>query len=186
MLPSGHFAAGYLVTTALIKIANANLSTSQVGVVTLVGTLSGIAPDIDLAYYFFRQKKGKLKKDENHRFYLTHAPLLWLLLSLGIYQFGGTEFWHMIGLSVWAGSWSHFVLDSIEFGVPWLWPMSKKLIALKRMSGSGNKSTEVIKSQWEFITKVYPTMVTSSLEILIIALALITFLTPHISASSLN
>ena len=186
MLPSGHFAAGYLATTILIKVANTNLSTSQVGLITLIGTLSAVAPDIDKFYYLYRMKKGKLKKDENHRFYLTHAPFLWLLLGLGIYSLGGNEFWQMVGLSIWIGSWSHFILDSIEFGVPWLWPLSKKLLALKKIPDPSSKETGIIKSEWEFITKIYPKMTTSFIEILIIAFALITFLTPHIGASNIG
>ena len=186
MLPSGHFAAGYLISTALVKMTEANLSVSQSNIVILVGILGAIAPDIDLIYYFIRKKKGKLRKDESHRFYLTHAPLLWLLLGLGIYSVGKNDFWQMIGLVVWIGSWSHFILDSIEFGVPWFWPLSKKLIALKKIPDIEIKNAGIIKSQWEFITKVYPRMMTSFVEVLIIAFALITFLTPHISASNLN
>ena len=185
MLPSGHFAAGYLVTLALIKIAEVNLSTSQINLITLVGTISAIAPDIDLVYYFIRKKKGKLKKDESHRFYVTHAPILWLILGLGIYFFNVDEFWKMIGLSVWIGSWSHFILDSIEFGIPWLWPISNKVFAFKKdIPETPDYGTKIIKSQWNFIINIYPKMITSFIEILIITLAIFTFLAPHLNASN--
>ncbi|MFA6463508.1 MAG: metal-dependent hydrolase [Candidatus Paceibacterota bacterium] len=187
MLPSGHFAAGYLVSTALVKMTDINLSISQVNVITIIGIFSAVAPDLDLVYYFIRKKKGKLNKNESHRFYVTHAPILWLILGLGIYFFGGTEFWQMVGLAVWIGSWSHFILDSIEFGIPWLWPISKKVFALKRdIPETADHGTKIIRSQWDFIINTYPKMITSFVEILIIAFAVITFLTPHISASSLN
>ncbi len=184
MLPSGHFAAGYLASTALIKIADTNLNSGQMNLIVLLGTFSAIAPDIDLIYYFIRKKQNKLKKNENHRFYPTHAPILWFVISLGIYLIGGNEFYRMVGLSVFIGSFSHFLLDSIEFGVPWLWPISKKLIAFRKMPDPSSKDQGIIRSQFEFITKTYPKMLTSFIEVLIIASALIIFLTPHLNAST--
>ncbi len=187
MLPSGHFAAGYLVSVALTKLADTSLTTSQINLITIVGTLVAVAPDIDLVYYFIRKKKGKLKKDESHRFYITHAPILWLILGLGIYFFNVDVFWKMIGLSIWIGSWSHFILDSIEFGIPWLWPISQKVFAFKKdIPETPDYGTQIIKSQWDFIINTYPKMITSFIEILIIAFALFTFLIPHLSAYNLN
>ncbi|MEI8337646.1 MAG: metal-dependent hydrolase [bacterium] len=187
MLPSGHFAAGYLVSLALIKIANANLNTNQVNLITVIGTLAAVAPDLDLVYYFIRKKKGKLKENESHRFYVTHAPILWLILGLGIYFVAQNDFYKMAGLAIWIGSWSHFVLDSIEFGVPWIWPISKKVFALKSdIPETPDYGTKIIRSQWNFIIKTYPKMITSFVEILIIAFALFTFLTPHLSAATFN
>ncbi len=176
MLPSGHLAAGYLVTTALLEIVNAHLTADQNSIVLFCGTISGALPDIDLAYYFFRGKIGKLNPNENHRLYITHAPILWLLLSAFFYALATTNFGRMLAASLFLGTWSHFALDSIEYGVPWLWPFYLERIAFKKeIINYHDTKAKFFKAHFYFATKTYPKMITFWIEVVIIIAALVLF-----------
>jgi membrane-bound metal-dependent hydrolase YbcI (DUF457 family) len=88
-----------------------------------LGVFFGFAPDLDFFYGFAKAKTWTATEQEfNHRRYLSHAPILWLLLGGFIYFIGPHPFWKEVGILLWIGSWTHFVLDSIESGVMWLWP----------------------------------------------------------------
>ena len=81
------------------------------------GTLLGDAPDIDVLFYFLKKKTTSPDKLSAHRTYITHAPVVWLLLGLSIFflssAFGLGSFWCILGLLVWLCPWSHFLCDSI-------------------------------------------------------------------------
>ena len=67
----------------------------------------------------------KAREVANHREYISHAPLLWLVAGLIVFFLAESEFNRTVGLMIWLSSWSHFILDS-EWGIRWLWPFSGK------------------------------------------------------------
>jgi len=131
MLPPGHIAAGFLTAKALLYFSHTGLSQPQQNQLLWWGAFFGFAPDLDTFYWFGKSKAFKIDPDQqNHRFFFTHAPVLWLIVGLAIYLIAGSPFWKTFGLLVWLCSWVHFLLDSIQYGVMWLWPAKKKVYCL--------------------------------------------------------
>jgi membrane-bound metal-dependent hydrolase YbcI (DUF457 family) len=177
MLPPGHIAAGYLTGYALLKFAKPALDSQQQTQLLWWSAFFGFAPDIDVFFVFFSTHSLLVAgdKDVNHRKYFSHAPVLWLLAGLLIYFFAPSTYLKYIGLLLWLASWSHFLLDSIEHGVMWLWPFSKKVFAIKNQ-GERTLIPEknFFKHSLQFL-KFYTTRVSFYLEVLIIAAALIIY-----------
>ena len=132
MLPPGHIAAGYLVGRAVLHLGHPDLSIEQERPLLMLGCFFAFAPDFDFFYVFFKEKGFIIKKgDINHRKLISHAPVLWLIAGLIIYGLSDDVFWQYFGLLLWLCSWSHFLMDSIQHGVMWLWPFTNRSFALK-------------------------------------------------------
>jgi len=178
MLPPGHIAAGFLTAKALLKVLHPQLSTVRQNQLLLWGMFFGFAPDLDYFYVFFREHAFTVKDmgRNNHRRFITHAPLLWLIAGLLIYFFSADVYYKFIGLLLWLGSWSHFMLDSIEDGVMWLWPISLKRYALKFPSIIKVDNNNFFGYWWKFIGQYIKSRVTFYFEVLIIITAAAVFL----------
>jgi len=179
MLPTGHVAAGFLTAYAVIKIAKPDLDPGQINQLLLVGTFFGFAPDLDEFWFFLKNRNwlvAPVKVIKYHRHFWSHAPVVWLLAGMLVIVIAQNIWWQLVGLILWLAAWSHFVLDSIEYGIMWLWPASGKLYALK---GAGRKpfiteEKNFFKHSFLFL-KFYTTRVSFYLEVLIIILFLIVF-----------
>lgn len=132
MLLPGHIAAGYLATKTILSFASPELSAAQTSLLTLIGTLAGAAPDLDLAFYFFSFRSFELRLDKSHREYISHAPLLYFFVALLVALIGGTPFAYALGAVFLGGAVSHFALDTIAGHIMWLWPFSRKRYGLVR------------------------------------------------------
>lgn len=131
MLPPGHFSAGYLLADAIVRVVHPSLSQSQLHWVLFSGAFFGFAPDLDMFYAFWKEKGfHQTALNFNHRQFISHTPIVWLGFGLLTMLVGGTQFWHYIGLMVWLGAWSHFLLDSTDYGIRWLYPFSAKFFSL--------------------------------------------------------
>jgi hypothetical protein len=132
MLPPGHIAAGYLTAYALIKITGYNLTPTQIDQLLLMGAVIGFIPDLDIFTAFAKIRGFRIELDKaDHRHYLTHAPILWLAAGLLILFLSVDPFLKTFGLLVWLASWSHFFMDTLQYGIMWFWPFSKRLFAFK-------------------------------------------------------
>jgi membrane-bound metal-dependent hydrolase YbcI (DUF457 family) len=67
----------------------------------------------------------------NHRNFQSHAPVIWLLAGLLVFFLARGPYWKAVGLLLWLASWSHFLLDTIEYGIMWGWPLSSRIVALR-------------------------------------------------------
>lgn len=176
MLPTGHVAAGYLTGVALLKLSNPALPPEQMTQLLWWAIFFGFAPDIDVFYFFIKNKTmlvgGKEANQDIHRKYGSHAPIWWLVSGLLIFFLSPSVYWKFVGLLLWLGSWSHFLLDSIEYGITWLSPFNKKLYAIK------NREYKMVLEERNFIKhvfkylKLYSTRLTFYLEVIIIISAL--------------
>jgi hypothetical protein len=175
MLPPGHIAAGYLTGLALLKITRPALGPAQTNSLLVWAAFFGFAPDLDAFYFFFKNRTFLVGKEiganKNHRFYWSHAPVLWLLAGLAVYFLANNTYIKFVGLLLWLGSWSHFLLDSVEYGIMWLWPFSTKIYALKNLDIIPIPESGFINHTWKFL-KIYSARISFYLEILIIILAL--------------
>lgn len=161
----------------VLFLSPAVFSPSEMTALIAIGTLAGEAPDVDLLFFYFNQKYGHAsKKKESHRSYTTHAPAFWLLVSLFIVGAGSladSGFTVMLGWLILAGTWSHFLLDSIEYGIRWLWPFSNRRLCLRQVV---EVEIDAPKGTLRFyrkeLTAVYFKNVTFYLEIAIVLAAL--------------
>jgi len=180
MVLPGHLAGGYLFTTGLLSLSPVVFSTQEATALLIIGTILGEAPDIDLFRYYFQNKPGHHTKVSNHREYLTHAPFLWFGLGMLVAALGllfSSAFVITLGFVIWTASWSHFLFDSIEIGVPWLWPFSRRFYALKQLrivNVAGQKGT--FSFYWKIIIRQYVKQWTFYAEIIVVAVAMWVFL----------
>jgi len=178
MLPPGHIGFGYIVTEALLKFTHPELTHDQSNQLLLWGMFWAFAPDLDFFYAFVKEKALVVKdwKYNNHRDFVSHAPVLWLLAGLAVYFLSHDAYIKLVGLLIWLGSWSHFLMDSIEDGVMWLWPLSQKKFALRQVESMSVNKPE-FWGYWVEFVKVYCTKkrVVFYLEVLVIISALIIY-----------
>ncbi|MDX9955063.1 MAG: metal-dependent hydrolase [Anaerolineae bacterium] len=123
MTQGGHIGASLVLACAIEHLAFR--STPGPGIL-VVGALLGNLPDFDaLAAPFLGHRLGQ-RRLHHHRF-VTHTPLLYLLLSLFIALFSPE--W---ALRVGVLTLFHLVLDSwhTDDGVMWLWPLNKRQFSL--------------------------------------------------------
>lgn len=178
MLPPGHSAIGYLVGFSVAKICFPELPLEQQYLLLGVGIVAGNLPDLDFFYSFAKNKSftnpnGKI----NHRQFITHTPIFWIIVSLLLWVSLPTELGKAITTVIFFGTISHLVLDSLQYGIKWLWPISKKLYAVRDTNIDKAATTEKTfwKSWTEFVFKYFKHFHFSlSFEALIVITALIT------------
>jgi hypothetical protein len=177
MLPPGHVAAGYLTAVVAVKIFHPNFDQHQINSLLFWGMFWGFCPDLDVFYSFYKIRGFTSdSKKADHRKFISHAPLLWLFVGIVLYFLMSNPFWKFNIILMVAGTWSHLLLDSIEYGIPWLWPFSHKLYAL--INPGQQTFTALEKSffkHWISFVKFYITRPTFYLEIIVIMTALIIF-----------
>ncbi len=184
MVLPGHLAGGYLAARGLIAVFHPGFSSTEIDALLIIGTLAGELPDIDLAKLYFDHKFAKPGRTNDHRVYITHAPLFWLLISAIVAAIGwacGSLFIEWIGLFILSGSWIHLLIDSLEYGVMWLWPFSKKLFALKKEVPVEDIAARPGSPMYHalYIAKVYMKTVSFWAEIVITATALYVLISVH-------
>lgn len=179
MMPPGHAAAGYLSAALAIKISHLPLSGAETNALLAWGVFFGVIPDIDLVPFFITRRSFRLKADDSHRKYITHAPLAWLIASLAVFFLAASPFYKAFGLVMLFSSWSHFIGDGIEHGIMWLWPFSKDLLPLKKSVPDETRfaGEKLPRYYWSLLTKMYAKSATVWLEVIIIAAAIIYYIT---------
>lgn len=182
MLPTGHVAAGFLTAKALLHFINpgTSLSGSEMNQFLWWGMFFGFAPDLDVFYFFIKNKtllvSGNAAQKDTHRKYLSHAPMLWIIPGLLIFFFAPSVYWKYVGLLLWLGSWSHFLLDSVDYGIMWLWPFSSRVYAFKDREVKFQVTEQTFLAHSISHLKIYSTKLSFYLEVLIIICAFIIFI----------
>ncbi len=176
MLPTGHVAAGYMTAYALIRVTNPHLPPEQLDQLLWWGMFFGFAPDIDVFWFFIKTKGLLVSPNVNisHRFYISHAPIVWLVAGVTVAAFSASEYWRSVGLLMWLGTWSHFLLDSIESGVMWLWP-KQKVYALWNVGKKFHIEEKRFFRHSLLFLKKYSTQPTFYAELVVLAAACIIY-----------
>lgn len=176
MLPPGHIAGGYLTSRLLQKFLPYSFTTRQKKQLSFLGALFGFMPDLDFFYAFYKTHSFTIDVHEiDHRLFLTHTPILWLAIGLSVFALTKKPFVKALGLLLWLGTWSHLILDSIEHGVRWLWPLNANLYALMHISERIERTGGFISFWWGVVEWYTTNSVTFYLEIIIIAFAFYIF-----------
>lgn len=171
MLPPGHVAAGYLVTEAILHFAKPDVSPAQLNHLLWWGVFFSFAPDLDNFVAFAKVHAWWYKPEVDstiHRKFYSHVPLLWLFAGLLIYLLASSTYVRYIGVLLWIGSWIHFILDSIDYGVMWLWPFNKEVWALRNRGVGGSIKANGFFDYWSRMVRAYMTRWTFYLEVVII------------------
>src|SRR3989344_9001017 len=108
MLPPGHAAGGYLLARLVLLFIPFLVDPAYL----LYSALFSIVPDLDYLAIFAKSKSLNLKATDagSHRHYLTHAPLVYVLVyTLWLLLFPQTAIFAHAFIT---GTWSHFFLDS--------------------------------------------------------------------------
>jgi membrane-bound metal-dependent hydrolase YbcI (DUF457 family) len=180
MLPPGHVAAGFMTSLAVLSIGKPNISPEQQLILLGLGTFFAFAPDLDMFMAFVEAKAFNFgKKNVIHRNYLTHVPMLWFLAGLTVYLGSESTFGQYLGLLIWFGSWSHFILDSIQpYGIRWLWPISKRFFAIRDAGVARQIKADGFIAYWWKMLQDYPKSapLTFYLELTAIFAGVLTFL----------
>ncbi len=178
MLPPGHIAGGYLTAVVVLKVLKPELSPSELNTLLFAGAFIGFAPDLDTFVVFWKERAARLSSKTHHRRYVSHVPLVWLIAGLGVFFLAQSQQIKMLGLLIWLCSWSHFVLDSLQYGIAWLWPFSKELYALRDVECElAVERRQPFFKYWISFVKEYWKVfrLTSVTEICIISLAVVVF-----------
>lgn len=130
MLPPGHIAAGLVTAVALNNTLQPAFSLKQYMMSLALGALFAFLPDLDMLYAFAKVRALKLSSKVDHRRFISHIPLLWLLLGIFFFIISNADEQRFVSVLLVVATWSHFLLDSIHGGIEWLWPISKKKYAL--------------------------------------------------------
>jgi inner membrane protein len=186
MVLPGHLAGGYIVTTAILKFipGTEQFSNNEIALLYIIGILSGEIPDIDLLFFYLSKKINKNSKKTTHREFYTHLPLFWLIISTLIIILGyviNSSFIILIAIILLGGTFSHLIFDSIEYGIRWLGPFSKKhfsLLKIKENFINDKKDITVgsIPYYWNYIKKSYIKNKTIYFEIIVVIIAITIYL----------
>jgi membrane-bound metal-dependent hydrolase YbcI (DUF457 family) len=172
MLPTGHIAAGFLTAKALLHFTHPELSSVQQTHLLWWGAFFSFAPDLDNFVAFAKVRAWWYKPGMDntiHRRFYSHLPVIWLIAGLLIYFFAQSPYFKMFGLVVWLGSWSHFLLDSIDiYGIMWLWPFSKEKWALKDRGDEKKIQGGSFFGYWLNYLKCYVTRWTFYVELVLL------------------
>ena len=181
MIFPGHIAGGYLAAKAVLAVAASHgvtFTPEQVTALLTISTIAGERPDIDILFFFLHHKYSRgSEKRENHRTFITHVPVFWLaiaLLIIGGGWIGDSQFTELFGLLILAGTWTHFFLDSFEYGIRWLWPFSDRRFAMRQIIEPDISAPQGTVAHYrELISKVWNKRLTYVLEVIVVVGAIV-------------
>ncbi|MDE2311631.1 MAG: metal-dependent hydrolase [Patescibacteria group bacterium] len=165
-----------MAAEVLLKSTKPDLSAEQLRLLVWWGVFFSFAPDLDNFAAFAKIHAWWYKPGMDntiHRKFLTHVPLLWLAAGLLIALAAPNTYVRYFGLMVWLGSWTHFALDSIDYGVMWLWPFNKKVWALRNRGIRPSVNGKNFFDYWWNFIKLYVKSWTFYAEVLILLITLI-------------
>jgi hypothetical protein len=123
-----------------------------------------------------KAKKMIIVKSINHREFITHAPLVYLLVfAIWYWLFPEAR---LFSWSFIIGTWSHFFIDTFGApvdGIPWLYPFSKKNFCINIDRDTEHTERPFI-NYWMTFVKQYIKLATAKLELLVIIIAFIVYL----------
>lgn len=186
MLPPGHIAGGYLVVYSLVKIFQPQFSQAEINQLFLYGMFFAFAPDLDMFFSFFRQRSFTIQRKHNHRKFYSHTPIAWFFIGCMVMLFSKNIFTVYVGLLVWLSSWSHFLFDSLQYGIMWLFPFSKRLFSIKDTGVELEISEKRFFSYWIAFVRNYTTRfrLTFWCEVGVISLAISLYLSTILTQTS--
>jgi membrane-bound metal-dependent hydrolase YbcI (DUF457 family) len=181
MILPGHLAAGYLTATAIVKIMKPEIDPAHLNYLIVLGTFFGMIPDLDAFWVFYKNKRFVFKDEAiDHRSFLSHVPLLWMIVCvvlIAVFSITDDEYMKYASVILTISVLSHFILDSIQVGIMWFWPFSKRKYALKDENANNIIHGKHFLGYWIKFVELYATKmsVTFWAEVALTVAGLITF-----------
>ncbi len=185
MVLPGHLAGGYIATSIILNFVSIPLTSADLSVIYTIGILSGEIPDIDLLLFYLEKNKNKNKTRQTHRDFITHIPMFWFVFCLTIFFIGflvTSKLIMLLSVVILAGTFSHFILDSLEYGIQWFKPFSKRrycLFEIKEMEDFEKRSQHdhvkigSLRFYWNYVTTIYIRQVSFYAEFLVVIIAIL-------------
>lgn len=128
----GHIPVGYFISRYLIKKFNQPLNKKWLG----LGISAALVPDLDYIYWIFSNSQNN-----THRGYITGYPLFYLALfivSLIGYLIIKKRWLKFTIVLVFINIFFHFCLDTVFYGIKWLYPIFNGYIGIYNVGGYGS------------------------------------------------
>jgi len=128
----GHLPVGYFATRFLIKKLGLPLNKIWLG----IGIFAAIIPDLDYIYWILSNSQAV-----THRGLVTTKPFLYLILLLifvTVYCFYKKSWLKMGIIIIFSNIFLHFLLDTVFYGIQWLYPLSDSYFGIYNVSGYGS------------------------------------------------
>lgn len=138
----GHLPVGYFINRYLIKKLKLPLNKVWLG----LGILAALLPDLDYAYWIFSNSQNN-----THRGYVTGYPLFYLtlfLLSVIIYSLIKKIWLKSAIIVIFINIFIHFVLDTVFYGIKWLYPLSGAYVGIYNVGGYGSGTGIQVPNYW--------------------------------------
>ena len=180
MLPTGHLAAGYLVTKFSLNALLPLFPQADQPKFLIAGAVAAVIADVDV--FVSIAKIGKFvssTKEVDHRKNVFHAPAFHFALAALGFIVGWLGRWsdlQLYAILYFIGFASHFILDSLSYGIMWLWPLKNRLFALHEAGVYHDIPTNSVREFWTKLAVFYFTRAEFYLELLLLALAAYFFL----------
>jgi hypothetical protein len=159
---AGHIGGSLAITVIVQQFAYGHKVTPKV---LGLGVLMGLIPDLDALLALVIGRWQPSNTQLLHHQYLTHTPLFYLLLALGLWTVTSFEFAVLFA----ALTLGHLFLDTwgTDDGIMWLWPASKRQIGVlaTHLHAGGAFG-------WSFYRRYLQTWQTSVPELLLLVMGL--------------
>lgn len=175
MLPTGHFAAGYLTTRFAIASLIATFPQANDPKFWVIGLIASVIPDMDEFAVFYKVKRFTGDSKVVHRKFISHAPLLHLAVGAAVFLISniiGSQDWQLYSILYVVGTWTHFIFDSFGYGILWLWPFSKKIYSVRARERDFQINQRGFFEYWIEFLRLYFKDLVFYLEMVVIAVAL--------------
>lgn len=179
MLPSGHFAAGYLVSSSALSVLERWYPIANEPKYLIIGLVASVIVDLD-EFIAFAKIGGWIGGDGkiSHRKFISHAPLLHVAASVLAFASGialHNQPLQLGALMYCIGVLSHFLLDSFAYGIMWLWPFTSRIYAFRLREKELGITTRKFWSYWTEFLRIYVRDPLSWAEAIITVAAIIVF-----------
>ena len=138
-----HPASGLTAAYLTRKIWNKGLDTKEQALLYSSSIITATLPDFDVFYSIY-------KNIENHRYYITHKPIFYLGITLGIvflsFLLSGKrkKFVRAFSFIFFLGTLVHILTDSIAGTMMFLYPLSSKIFTLTSVDPIINTHNNVL------------------------------------------
>ena len=143
-----HLPVGYSVTHAVIKKFKLKFSWPWLS----LGMFAAVLPDFGIIYQLF---SGRLY--ESHRYYITNLPVFYLtvfIIIVIVNCFIHKRWLTYANYLIFANIFVHLLLDTVYYGIRWLWPFYPKLIAIYNTAGNGGFRVDNYFHHWYWYLEI--------------------------------
>lgn len=136
---TAHLPAGYCLAEGFGRKASA---------VTAAALIGSLLPDADILLFYFWDAGAV-----HHHRYWPHIPVFWLAIGLPVVLM----LWRSharIALAFLSGIMLHLILDSLNGGILWLWPLDDHLYALVDVPATQKHWVLSFVMHWTFAAEI--------------------------------